>query len=198
MKGVAVKSFADIMSSAYESVAEKLKLDPERRSALDGEFGSVYSALADFPLAKTAPFFDVPEDQEKGTGALLSITVNPETCKGCNICVDVCPDEALVTIKQDEEAVDKLRRNWALWQNLPETDDRYINISNMDEGIGVLSSLLLKKHNYRSMMGGDGSCMGCGEKTVIHLVLSTSAEICRQVGRPHITTRCQGSGHTRI
>jgi pyruvate-ferredoxin/flavodoxin oxidoreductase len=172
MKGIAVKSYADVMSTAYKTVTDKLNLDPERRSALDGEFGPVYSTLADFPLAKTAPFFDMPEGNEKGTGGLLSITVNPETCKGCNICVDVCPDDALITIKQDENAVDKLRRNWELWQYLPETDDRYINVSDIDEGIGVLSSLLLKKHNYRSMMGGDGSCMGCGEKTVIHLVLS--------------------------
>ncbi|MHC4342827.1 MAG: thiamine pyrophosphate-dependent enzyme, partial [Planctomycetota bacterium] len=37
---------------------------------------------------------------------------------------------------------------------------------------GILPSLLLKKENYFSMMGGDGSCMGCGEKTGIHLILS--------------------------
>ncbi|HKJ01244.1 MAG TPA: thiamine pyrophosphate-dependent enzyme, partial [Longimicrobiales bacterium] len=42
-----------------------------------------------------------------------------------------------------------------------------------DEGIGVLSSLLLKKDNYRSMAGGDGACMGCGEKTAVHLMTST-------------------------
>ncbi len=103
---------------------------------------------------------------------MLSITVNPETCKGCNVCVEVCPDEALVTVKQDENNTERLRRNWALWKHLPETPDRYISVSDIDEGIGVLSSLLLKKQNYRSMMGGDGSCMGCGEKTAIHLVLS--------------------------
>ncbi|NIM51100.1 MAG: pyruvate ferredoxin oxidoreductase, partial [Gemmatimonadales bacterium] len=59
-----------------------------------------------------------------------------------------------------------------LWENLPDTADRYVNVSNLDEGIGVLSSLLLKKENYRSMFGGDGACMGCGEKTGVHLVLS--------------------------
>jgi len=172
MQGVPFTTFADVASAAYKTVTEKLNLDPERRKALDEEFAPVYSALADFPLAKTGPFFDLPETKEKGTGGLLSITVNPQTCKGCNICVDVCPDNALITIKQDEAAVEKLRRNWQLWQYLPETPDRYISVSDIDEGVGVLSSLLLKKHNYRSMMGGDGSCMGCGEKTVIHLVLS--------------------------
>jgi ferredoxin len=113
------------------------------------------------------------EGKEKGSGGLLAITVNPEACKGCNICVDVCADGALVTIKQDDDVVDRLRRNWSFWKKLPDTEDRFINIRNLDEGIGVLPSLLLKKDNYMSMVGGDGACMGCGEKTSVHLVTST-------------------------
>ena len=132
----------------------------------------MYSVIADFPLARTVPFFDLHESKEKGAGGLLSITVNPEACKGCNICVDVCADGALVTVKQDEENLDQLRRNWKLWENLPDTSDRFINIRNLEEGIGVLPSLLLKKENYRTMAGGDGACMGCGEKTAVHLIVS--------------------------
>ena len=184
MKGAPFHSFADVLSQSYDSVVEKLAPPPERRAELDAEFSTLYAALADFPLAKTAPFFDVPEAKEKGTGGLLSITVNPETCKGCNICVEVCPDDALVTIKQDDDAIEKLRRNWATWQHLPDTNDRYVKVSDLEEGIGVLSSLLLKKQNYQSMTGGDGACMGCGEKTVIHLVTSTvNALMLPRVGR---------------
>jgi len=172
LKSTPFTSFADVLSLAYENVAGKLAPDPERRSALDREFAPVAAALAEFPLAKTAPFFDLAESREKGTGGLLSITVNPETCKGCNICVNVCPDGALVTVRQDDEVVESLRRNWKLWGNLPDTDDRYVNIASMEEGIGVLPSLLLKRENYFSMVGGDGACMGCGEKTGIHLVVS--------------------------
>jgi pyruvate-ferredoxin/flavodoxin oxidoreductase len=172
MKGVPFTTFADVLSLAYKQVVDKLGWDAERRAELDKEFAPVYSALVDFPLAKTAPFFDLPESEEKGTGGLLSITVSPEACKGCNLCVEVCPDQALITVKQDEEVVEKLRRNWKLWEWLPDTDDRYVNIANLDEGIGVLSSMLLKKDNYRSIFGGDGACMGCGEKTGIHLVLA--------------------------
>ncbi|HEV2291904.1 MAG TPA: thiamine pyrophosphate-dependent enzyme, partial [Gemmatimonadales bacterium] len=50
---------------------------------------------------------------------------------------------------------------------------RYVNVSDLDEGIGVLPSLLLKKATYRAMVGGDGACMGCGEKTAVHLIVST-------------------------
>ncbi len=186
MKGVPFHSFSDVLSQAYKNVADKLGWDAERQKALDEEFTPVYLALAEFPIAKAAPFFDIPESQEKGSGGLLSITVDPQACKGCNLCVEVCPDEALITVKQDEEVVEKLRRNWKLWEWLPDTDDRYINIANLEEGIGVLSSLLLKKENYRSMYGGDGSCMGCGEKTGIHLVLSAVNAVVQPRVKEHV------------
>ncbi len=172
MTGAPFTTFGAVLRTAYGNVLEQLGPDAERRSALDGEFAPVAAALAEFPLARTGQFFDVPESKAPGSGGLLSITVNPEACKGCNLCVEVCPDGALVTVRQDAEVLEQLRRNWALWQYLPETPDRYVNIASYEEGIGVLSSLLLKQSNYRSMVGGDGACMGCGEKTGIHLVLS--------------------------
>ncbi len=172
MRGTPFTNFGGVLSEAYKTVVGKMNLDPERKTALDEEFGPIYAALEEFPIAKTGPFFDVPEAQAKNTGGLLSITINPDACKGCNICVEVCPDRALQTVTQTDEVNDQLRRNWKLWGNLPDTNDRFVNVSDIDEGIGVLSSLLLKKDTYLSMAGGDGACMGCGEKTVVHLVLS--------------------------
>ncbi|MDT8435793.1 MAG: 2-oxoacid:acceptor oxidoreductase family protein [Gemmatimonadota bacterium] len=173
LKAVPFTTFADTVSTAYGNLVDKLPWDAERKKELDGEFAAVYSVLAEFPLARTVPFFEVPEKKEKGAGGLLSITVNPEACKGCNICVDVCADEALVTVRQTDEMQERLERNWELWENLPDTPDRFINVRSVEEGIGVLPSLLLKKENYRTMAGGDGACMGCGEKTAVHLIVST-------------------------
>ncbi len=159
-------------AKGYASVADKMGWDADRRAATDAEAGQVQQRVAEFPLARTRPFFDAVEGKAKGTGGLLSVTVNPEACKGCNLCVDVCPDGALITVRQDDDSLALLRRNWEVWQELPDTDDRFVNVSDVDEGIGVLSSLLLKKATYRSMVGGDGACMGCGEKTAVHLIVS--------------------------
>jgi pyruvate-ferredoxin/flavodoxin oxidoreductase len=167
------KTYAKVLSQAYETVASKSNWDVERRAEVDQQYNLIYSAVSEFPLAKTAPFFDLPENKKKGSGGLLSITVNPETCKGCDICVAVCADGALQSVRQTDDYQETLEFNWKLWQNLPETDDQYIKISSLDDGIGVMSSLLLKQSNYMSMTGGDGACMGCGEKTTIHLLLST-------------------------
>jgi len=157
---------------SYRAVVDKLGWDADRKGAAEPEFQAVNARLTEFPLTRTRPFYDAVEAKAKGAGGLLSITVNPEACKGCNLCVAVCPDGALVTVKQDEPGLDRLRRNWSIWERLPDTDDRYVNVPDVDEGIGVLSSLLLKKATYRSMVGGDGACMGCGEKTAVHLIVS--------------------------
>ena len=161
-----------VFAKAYAAVADKMGWDAECRAATDQEYALVQARLAEFPAARTRPFFDAVEGKEKGAGGLLSVTVNPEACKGCNLCVEVCPDGALVTVRQDDASLAQLRRNWEVWQRLPDTNDRYINVSDVDDGVGVLSSLLLKKATYRSMVGGDGACMGCGEKTAVHLIVS--------------------------
>jgi pyruvate-ferredoxin/flavodoxin oxidoreductase len=173
LKAEAFVSIAVTLDAAYQNVATKLNWDAEKRAGLDADYSRLRAAVADFPVAKTAAFFDNPEAKQAGTGGLLAITINPEACKGCNLCVAVCPDGALVTTKQEPEMVERLRRNWALWQKLPDTPDRFLSVRDIDEGIGVLSSLLLKKDSYRSMVGGDGACMGCGEKTSVHLIIST-------------------------
>jgi pyruvate-ferredoxin/flavodoxin oxidoreductase len=172
IKGGPFETYGAVLAQSYETVAEKSKWNEERRTEVDAQYQLVYAALADFPLAKTAPFFDLPESKEKGSGGLLSITVNPETCKGCDVCVAVCDDGALISTQQTGELQESLEANWNLWKNLPETDDRYIQISSLEESIGVMPSLLLKQSNYMSMLGGDNACMGCGEKTTIHLVLA--------------------------
>lgn len=161
------------VANAYVTVADKMGWEPDRRALTDKEFAIVHARVSEFPLVRAKPFFDAVEAKQKGGGGLLSVTINPETCKGCNLCVAVCPDGALETIPQDAPSLDLLRRNWAMWEKLPDTADRFVNVSDVDEGIGVLSSLLLKKATYRSMVGGDGACMGCGEKTAVHLIVSS-------------------------
>ena len=88
-------------------------------------------------------------------------------------CIEVCDDDALVADPQTEETIARLRRDWDFWLDLPTTDPDFIRIDDLDEKIGALETLLLDKHNYNAMVSGDGACMGCGEKSVIHLFTTT-------------------------
>ena len=152
-----IHSFGYVLNKSYHSLVSEKNYSAEKRLILDKEFEPVFEKIKDYPLAKTNPFFVIPDNKNGGSGGLLSITVNPYSCKGCMLCVDVCPDEALIITKQTNENVAKLRHDWQLWQDLPDTDDKYLQIRDLDEGIGVLHSLLLKKKNYLSMVGGGWS-----------------------------------------
>ena len=164
-------TFVDVLDSAFATVSDEADVGrAEKRAALRRRLRATSRDARRFPRrADGAVLHSSRSRSRQERAALLSITVNPEACKGCNLCVAVCPDGALVTVKQDPEIVDTLRHNWKLWQMLPDTPDRFVNVRDIDEGIGVLPSLLLKKDSYRSMVGGDGACMGCGEKTSVHL-----------------------------
>lgn len=145
----------------------------EARIKLEEEFGLLMDAMGSFEFAVTKPYWSNREKKNKGSGGLFSITINPDTCKGCMECVEVCDDDALVKVPQTQEAVQRLRNDWAFWLDLPTTAPDFIRIDDLDEKIGALDTLLLDKRNYGAMVCGDGSCLGCGEKTAIHLFTST-------------------------
>ncbi|HEU4563760.1 MAG TPA: 2-oxoacid:acceptor oxidoreductase family protein [Gemmatimonadaceae bacterium] len=179
-------TFADALAQAWEALAPRVAPDAEKRAAIERQLDGVRAAVGGAKFARTAAFWDAPERRQKGSGGLLSVTINPEACKGCNLCVEVCPDGALVSARQDDAIVAGLREQWAFWQKLPDTPDRFVNVKDIDEGIGVLPTLLLKKDSYRSMAGGDGACMGCGEKTTVHLVVSSIEALMRPRVERHV------------
>jgi len=167
---------ADVHHLLDQAVLETLaasELPADQKTSLETEMGLFLSALGDFQLAVTKPYWSNREKKQKGSGGLFSITVNPFTCKGCMECIEVCEDGALVAEPQTEQAIADLKANWEIWLDLPTTNPDFIRIDDLDEKVGALETLLLDKANYQSMVSGDGACMGCGEKTVIHLFTST-------------------------
>jgi len=89
------------------------------------------------------------------------------------VCVDVCDDDALLSVAQNDDAIRRMRAEWGFWQKLPSTSAQFSRIDDIDEKIGALQTLLLNKRSHDSMVCGDGACLGCGEKTAIHLFTAT-------------------------
>ncbi|MCP4120953.1 MAG: pyruvate ferredoxin oxidoreductase [Bacteroidetes bacterium] len=141
--------------------------------ALAREFGWFKEELGDFQFALTRPYYDLHEKDKPNSGGLFSITVNPTTCKGCMECVEVCDDDALRSVTQTEGSVDRMRKEWDLWTDLPNTPDKFNRIDDLEEKIGPLETLLLNKNAYLKFASGDGACVGCSEKSVVHLFVAT-------------------------
>lgn len=154
-------------------LADGSALVDEKKSELKREFDFFQEALNGFEFALSRPFFTLHEKQQAGSGGLFSITINPYTCKGCMECVEVCGDDALRAVTQTDESVKQLKENWDFWLDLPTTPEKYIRVDNLEEGIGALETILLDKKAYLGLTSGDGACLGCSEKTVLHLFIAT-------------------------
>jgi pyruvate-ferredoxin/flavodoxin oxidoreductase len=160
--------------------------DAGERAELATEFGWLETALGDFQWALTRPFFTQREGQAAGSGGLLSVTINPETCKGCGECVAVCEDGALQQVPQTAESLDTLRQRWDMWRDLPTTADDFIRIDDLEQAIGVLDNILLKKEVYLPFTSGDGACLGCSEKTVMRLFTATVEALMQPRVKAHV------------
>jgi pyruvate-ferredoxin/flavodoxin oxidoreductase len=168
-----VAEVGKLLNQAVVSTLAESTLEGDSRARLEEEFGWFQQAIGDFRFAVTKPYYTNREKKAKNSGGLFSVTINPYTCKGCMECVEVCDDDALVATAQTPESITRLRRDWEFWLDLPTTRPEYIRIDDLDERIGALETLLLDKHNFNSLVSGDGACLGCGEKTVLRLFTAT-------------------------
>ncbi len=174
LRGLIAGDGAPVRKQIDQAIAATVAEAPEAdRAKMADEFKLFTAQLGDFQFATTKPYWTGKEKKAKGSGGLFSITINPITCKACALCVTVCEDDALKMVTQTDDSVDRLRQDWNFWLDLPTTPKEYSRIDSLDEKIGALETLLLDKHNYQSMSCGDGACLGCGEKTAIHLFTST-------------------------
>ncbi|GAB6041377.1 2-oxoacid:acceptor oxidoreductase family protein [Endothiovibrio diazotrophicus] len=148
-------------------------LETDAKATLGEELALLLDWIGDYRFAITKPYYTTREKKQKGSGGLFSLTINPYTCKGCMECVEVCGDDALTPRPQTPEAIQRLRDDWSRYLELPNTRKDFIRIEDLDEKIGALETLLLDKATYGSMVCGDGACIGCGEKTVVHLFTAT-------------------------
>jgi pyruvate-ferredoxin/flavodoxin oxidoreductase len=170
----------DVSRAAVEAAPEA------ERGELESELGTFRKEIGDFQWSSTRPYFTNVENKQKGAGGLLSITINPYTCKGCMECVEVCDDDALRAVPQTDESIDKLEKVWDFWMDLPTTKEKFIRVDNLEEGIGALETILLDKANYGALASGDGACMGCSEKTVLHLFTATVEALMQPRIKQHV------------
>lgn len=176
------QTVSDHMEEAINLTIKESSNSPE----LKKEFDLFKEELGDFKFAITRPYYNVHEKKQPNSGGLFSITVNPYTCKGCNECVAVCEDDALRPMKQTEESVQQLRKNWDFWTDLPTTPQKFNRIDDLEEKIGALDTMLLNKETYGAFASGDGACLGCSEKTVVHLFIATIESLMQPRIKKHL------------
>jgi len=139
--------------------------------------------LAVFPVARTRPFFDAAEKERAGSGALLSVVVDPSKCTGCMQCVDVCGPGVISKEEQSTRLEAQLEKRFEIMSILPNSPERFW-VDAIEAG--DLKRLLLDHAAYYSLTGGHGACRGCGEVTALHLVTALSHTLGRDRRQRHI------------
>jgi pyruvate-ferredoxin/flavodoxin oxidoreductase len=166
-------AISPLIDQAITQTAATGGFEGEDKAELQREFDLFKREIGDFQFSITRPYYETHEKKAKGSGGLLSITINPYTCKGCMECVAVCEDDALRPVKQTESSIAQLEKDWDFWQDLPTTSQKFVRVDDLEERIGALETILLDKEVYQSLASGDGACLGCSEKTVVHLFTAT-------------------------
>jgi pyruvate ferredoxin oxidoreductase beta subunit len=142
-------------------VAEPETLDQK----LQGVDGGNRESFGD-QWIETKKYWQVLEKKGVG-GGKFGIFIDPTKCKGCAECVDACGDHAaLKMIRKNGENLDWYRRTFEFYQKMPDTPKKFINER-------ALSDMMLSDDSLL-YVGGAGSCMGCGEATVLRMMLAAT------------------------
>jgi len=139
-------------------------------------------------FVKTVKFFSAYEKKKAKnpnapSGGIFTIAIDPTKCKGCAECVVVCGDhKALKMVKKTPKNLPSFFDIWSFYENLPATPEEYINPK-------VVVDMMLKPAAMSQFLGGGGSCMGCGEASVIRQTMAATYE---RVGNQYGMTAATG------
>lgn len=162
----------DLLTEAFRQLLEKMKPKEDQEKALTAEFALLQEKVQDFPVVRTAVFFDNPQRREKGSGKVLAIAVNPTACSGCATCVNICPEAALENVPQTEDLVAQYRRSWKVMMTLPELSFEQLQEVVAADQPDTMMRYLLRRKIYHTLPGGDEAFPGSGARTAMHLLLA--------------------------
>jgi pyruvate-ferredoxin/flavodoxin oxidoreductase len=165
---------SQLLHDAYSWLQEKMPLAEDRKQAMQEAFDAVVNRVGPLPVAITKPFFHDLEAGLKDSGALLSLVVNPDACKGCGICVAVCEPGAMAAEPQSAERLDVARTIWNLWEETPDTPSEVIEKVGKNPEVGSMPAVLLSRFCAMAVAGGDGAEAGSGEKIAVRMSLAAT------------------------
>ncbi len=162
----------DLLSGAYAGIKDKLPFPAARIAAIQQGMEQLLPTIGCLPAALTSALFVEPDNQDKGSGELLLLAVDPDACKGCGICIQVCAPGALRYAHQSSRSLDQARHIQKAWHELPDSEPATIQRLGRHADVGAMAAALLARGAGLSMTGGDGAEPGSGAKLALRLALA--------------------------
>ncbi|MCP3661641.1 MAG: pyruvate ferredoxin oxidoreductase [Gammaproteobacteria bacterium] len=159
------------LEQAWAWLQEKAPLPEDRLATMQQAMDKMLAAVGPLPLSVTDPLFHQGEKHNKDSGDLLALVINPDSCKGCGLCISSCPDEALSYQHQVDQGA---RANWQLWGETPDSPSATIERMVSDEAMDPMAAIMLSRYCSLAMAGGDGAEAGAGDKIALRMVLAAT------------------------
>ena len=149
---------------AWDWLSARMGISEEELPAHQEAFEATAEVLSSLQPVVTPPFFHDPEGTKKGDGELLVLTVDPRACLGCNLCVKICPEEALELTEPTPECVARAEQGWQTWERLPDTAGSTLARAAEHTELGELAGTLLSRHCAQAQIGDATGEPGSGER----------------------------------
>ncbi|MEW8198674.1 MAG: hypothetical protein AB2540_09270 [Candidatus Thiodiazotropha endolucinida] len=162
----------EMLVISYDGIKEKLPFPQDRKQAIALGIEQLRSDMGSLQIAITNPMFNEPETENRGSGELLALAVEPDGCKGCGICIQACGEQALQLTPQGTQSLSRARRIQKAWHGLPDSELNTVLRLGEDPQVGVAAAAYMAHSAGLAMAGGDGVEPGCGAKLALRLALS--------------------------
>jgi pyruvate ferredoxin oxidoreductase beta subunit len=138
--------------------------DEEHRQFVSSQFAETIKYHGQFEKKRAKGDTSAPE------GGMFGIFIDPTKCKGCGECVQVCgTHDALKMIKKTPENLPTYFELHGVYNTLPASPESHISKADQRD-------IMLKPAALDMYKGGAGSCMGCGEASVIRQAMAATYE----------------------
>lgn len=161
-----------LLEDALVGVVARAGLQDDQCHALEAAFRPVLDTVAALPLVKTDTFFRTPEKAEKGRGLLFALTVDPDACRACGLCVAVCPENALEMKDRTDAILADERSHTRFLRSLPEVPIEQIDAFISDAHPETLRYHQLNRRAHQVRLGGGHGTPGDGVRATLRLVLA--------------------------
>ncbi len=164
----------DLITMAWQWLQGKAALADDRLKTAQAAIEAVCNKLDGMPLAFTGTLFHDAEKVHKDGGELLFLSINPDSCKGCGLCITACPNDALDSRVQSREGNQQAKILWQLWEQIPDTPSATIERVVQNGSMEPLAGLMMSRYCAQAMGGGDGAEAGAGDKMALRLALAAT------------------------
>jgi len=170
-RGTPLTTAGELLNDTFDWLLQQSLPESHKQHAAEAK-DKLIEALGELQISLTDSLFREPESKSPGSGNILFLAINPATCKGCGICVSSCEPNALTLAKQTGSLAAEAGRSWRIWEQLPDTTEKMIELACSQITMGKPAAILMSKANRGTLIGGDSAEPGSGARLALRLALA--------------------------